>query len=318
VTLKPANVEDLAQALADASAKRHKIDRVQLDGLNRILEHSPQDMIATVEAGLTLSAFQNHLAQQGQWLPLDPPHPGHLTIGELLATNASGPRRFGHGTVRDYVIGMTVVLADGRVIKAGGKVVKNVAGYDLCKLFIGSHGSLGVIVDVTFKLKPIPESEQFVQAEFESIDQADAFLEAVLSSELTPVVLDLHNLRPHQALPATCFTVVLGFSGPREDVAYQLRKARELGADKPSTLDYDQQYWTSGAENEVRHLSVLPSALSEAIRQLGAVQFVARAGNGAIWYRGGPEPAKLDLPLKLMKRVKDAYDPNHIFPDWPA
>jgi len=112
---------------------------------------------------------------------------------EFGADQASGPRRFGYGTIRDYLIGLKVVLADGTLISSGGKVVKNVAGYDLTKLFIGSHGSLGVIVEATFKLRPLPELEKFVQAKCDSLEKADAFIEAVLNSELTPIVVDLHN-----------------------------------------------------------------------------------------------------------------------------
>src|SRR5205085_5829061 len=126
--------------------------------------------------------------------PLDPPNSQTLSIERLLATNACGPRRFGYGTVRDYVIGMAVLLADGRMIHSGGKVVKNVAGYDLMKLFIGSRGSLGVIVEVTFKVLPLPETESFIEVRCNSLDEADQHIEAILKSPLVPVVLDLHNL----------------------------------------------------------------------------------------------------------------------------
>src|SRR5205085_8398231 len=125
--------------------------------------------------------------------PLDPPNSQTLSIERLLATNACGPRRFGYGTVRDYVIGMAVLLADGRMIHSGGKVVKNVAGYDLMKLFVGSRGSLGVIVEVTFKVLPIPETEQFVAANCGSVENAEKLIDCVLNSDLAPIVLDLHN-----------------------------------------------------------------------------------------------------------------------------
>src|SRR5712692_7088567 len=173
-------------------------------------------MTVVVEAGISLEALQKKLATRGQWLPIDPPRPEATSIGDVLNANASGPRRFGYGTVRDYLIGIKVALADGRVIKAGGKVVKNVAGYDLCKLFVGSQGSLGVIVEATFKLRPLPEAEQFVQARCESVDKAGQMVDAVLESDLVPVVLDLHNVSTFNSRSANDYCVVLGCAGSRE------------------------------------------------------------------------------------------------------
>ena len=111
-------------------------------------------MTATVEAGMSSGLFRI-TRRAGQWLPIDPPNSDRTTIGDLLAHNLSGPRRFGYGTIRDYLIGIKVALANGEIIKAGGKVVKNVAGYDLCKLFIGAKHTLGIIVEATFKLRPL-------------------------------------------------------------------------------------------------------------------------------------------------------------------
>src|ERR1043166_1920874 len=193
MTLKPESVSELAKLLAGAHASGEKVLSFDLRALSRLLEHKAEDMTATVDAGMTLAELQRELGKRGQWLPVDPPNAERLSIGALLATNASGPRRFGFGTARDYLIGMTAVLADGRVIHAGGKVVNNVAGYDLMKLFIGRRGSLGVIVEATFKILPRPEIERFVDANCDSARHADKILEAVLDSELTPVVLDLHN-----------------------------------------------------------------------------------------------------------------------------
>src|SRR5215210_8611711 len=101
----------------------------------RILDYHPEDMTVTTEAGLLLSDLQSRLSEHGQWLPIDPPFPERTTIGELISQNLSGPRRYAFGTIREHLLGLTVQLADGRVVKSGGKVVKNVAGYDLHKLF---------------------------------------------------------------------------------------------------------------------------------------------------------------------------------------
>ncbi|MFZ0749330.1 MAG: FAD-linked oxidase C-terminal domain-containing protein, partial [Pyrinomonadaceae bacterium] len=124
--------------------------------MDRLIAHEPADLVATAEAGLPLAEFQKQLAQNGQWLPVDPADDGSATLGGIVATGLSGPQSFGYGPLRSFVIGLRVVLADGRQIKTGGRVVKNVAGYDLCKLFTGSFGTLGLITEVTFKLRPLP------------------------------------------------------------------------------------------------------------------------------------------------------------------
>jgi len=312
MTPKPSSAAHLAQILADAFACNEKIGPFDLAALNRVLEYTPEDMTVTVEAGITLAALQVELSRHRQWLPVDPPHPAQLTISDLINTNVSGPRRFGYGTVRDFLIGIKVALADGRIINSGGKVVKNVAGYDLAKLFIGSHGSLAVVIQTTFKLRPLPEMESFVQVPCGSLDQTDKFIEAVASSEITPVVLDLHALSPSNAgMP----TLVLGFAGTREEVKWQLMKAHELGVNEPSSLDYETTFWTNPAP--AHRLSILPSKMIAAIRGLNDTAFIARAGNGVVYHRGAPSPRQSKLPLELMRRVKDTYDPKQVLPGLP-
>src|SRR5262245_10838806 len=151
MNLQIATLDDLRAALTAANAKRERLMTVDLRAFDRVVEYHPEDMTVTAEAGLTLAALQSRLAEHGQWLPIDPAGTEQMTLAGLLNTNASGPRRFAYGTVREHVLGLKIVLADGRLIKSGGKVVKNVAGYDLLKLFVGSHGTLGVIVEATFK-----------------------------------------------------------------------------------------------------------------------------------------------------------------------
>lgn len=137
---------------------------LDLRRLDRVVEHQPADLTATVEAGITLAALQRILAAHGQWLPLDPPLPEAATVGGVLAANASGPSRHRYGTARDLVIGMTVALADGSLVKSGGRVVKNVAGYDMAKLHIGALGTLGVILQVSLKVAPLPAQTAFATA----------------------------------------------------------------------------------------------------------------------------------------------------------
>src|SRR5437667_11463844 len=234
--LQPSSLKDLSRGLSHAGALGEKIERVELSALNRVVEHAPEDLTVTVETGLTLLALQTELGKRGQWLPIDPPRPERLTIRELLEENASGPRRFGWGTIRDYLIGIKVALADGRIIKSGGKVVKNVAGYDLAKVFIGSRGTLGVMAEATFKLRPWPEAEQFVQARCESLDKAASLIESAFDSELAPIVLDRHNLPVPHSGSSSGFTLVLGFAGTREEVEWQIARSRGMGVGEPSNL----------------------------------------------------------------------------------
>src|SRR5688572_27209032 len=190
-----------------------------------ILEYYPEDMTVTVEAGVLLSELQDRLNQSGQWLPIDPPLPERTTMGELLSKNLSGPRRYAFGTIREHLLGLTARLADGRVIKSGGKVVKNVAGYDLHKLFVGSRGTLGQILQATFKVRPLPETELFLRAPWEALDQ-------VLDSALTPVILDL-----------TESNLVIGFAGAREEVDWQVGVANSFGIVESANLDYERAFW---------------------------------------------------------------------------
>jgi glycolate oxidase FAD binding subunit len=308
MTLKPDSLDSLRVALAKAAAIGERAQCVDLSGLAKVREHTPEDMTVTVDAGVTLAALQAQLSLSGQWLPVDPPQAKHASVRELLDENLSGPRRFGYGTIREHLIGIGVVLADGRLIHAGGKVVKNVAGYDLCKLFVGARGTLGVIVEATFKLRPLPEAEKFVAIECPSLDDAGAQIERVMDSPLTPVVLDLHNGSGRGR-----FAVVLGLAGTRAEVGWQLERATELGFSDPADLDYERAFWAETGSPQ--KLSVAPSDLIAAIRSLGDVSFVARAGNGVVFHYGGPVPLKAELPWELFRRAKDAYDPKRVFPE---
>jgi glycolate oxidase FAD binding subunit len=198
--VEPGTPAELAQALSLAnSAGLHVIPRgggtkidwgnpptgadivLSTKRLDRILEHASGDMTATVQAGCTVAAFNQALARRGQRLALDPLWPQQATIGGILATDDSGPLRAAFGTLRDHLIGITVALADGTVARSGGKVVKNVAGYDLPKLFTGSFGTLGVITEATFRLYPLARSSvtlRFVAPTFDVLDQALSALTA--------------------------------------------------------------------------------------------------------------------------------------------
>jgi glycolate oxidase FAD binding subunit len=159
-------------------------------GLNAVVEHAARDMTITVQAGITLAELAKGLAAENQWLPIDVPNAERATLGGAVAANTSGPRRLGHGTFRDYILGVSFVTDDGVEVKGGGRVVKNVAGYDLMKLHTGALGTLGVITQVTLKVKPKPEATAVV-----TFDVGDAALgptlDRVHASESRPVAVEV-------------------------------------------------------------------------------------------------------------------------------
>ena len=161
--------------------------------MNGVIEHVPGDQVVRVQSGMRLRDLQERLAGSDQMLGVDPPEVGRgATVGGIVAANSSGPRRYRYGTMRDLIIGIVVVLADGTVAKAGGKVVKNVAGYDLSKLFTGSLGTLGVIAECNFRLHPRPEGARTVAVELPDTASAGAASQAILHAQLVPSAVELH------------------------------------------------------------------------------------------------------------------------------
>lgn len=158
---------------------------IALTQLEQRIQINPDDLTATTPCGATLADFQEAAIKSGLYLPLDPPCSQNSTIGGIVAVNAYGPRSYRFGIARDMVLGMKVVLADGTEIKTGGQTVKNVAGYDLCKLFIGSMGTLGAITEVTFKLWPLPESTLVLLARFSEMQEVEVVAKELIHSQLT-------------------------------------------------------------------------------------------------------------------------------------
>jgi glycolate oxidase FAD binding subunit len=164
---------------------------LDLARLDRIVEHATGDLVVSLEAGVPVRSLQSVLAGAGQMLALDIPQPG-ATAGGVIATNASGPRRLRYGTVRDLLIGVTIVLADGTVARAGGKVVKNVAGYDLSKLMTGSLGTLGIIVRANFRLHPVPPERGLVEFELAGPEAITGAVQRILHSSVVPSAIGLN------------------------------------------------------------------------------------------------------------------------------
>jgi glycolate oxidase subunit GlcD len=244
--VSPASVEEISEVLKLASREgwsvlpaggmtwlKSKADLiVSTQRLNQIVEHEPADLIAVAQAGVRLVDFNAKLAENGQWLPLDPPDDGRATIGGVVATGLGGPQQFGYGRPRNSVIGMKVVLAEGSLIKAGGRVVKNVAGYDLCKLFTGSFGSLGIITEVNFKLRPRPASEATVIAPGTAED-----LRTIIKARLFPVAAEIIN-----------DMLMVRFAGNQKGVAYQIEQARALLKNADVVMN-DTDVWKTIAAN---------------------------------------------------------------------
>jgi len=193
------------------AAPRHYEVAFSTERMARLLEHQPADLTCRVEAGMRLRDLQARLHEQGQRLPLDPPHPERATVGGMVAANANGLSRGRYGTVRDWVIGIAVAYPSGKVARAGGKVVKNVAGYDLMKLHIGALGTLGVVVEVNFKVQARPEAEATLLGQFEAPEQAIQVGLKLARQYLAPaaaIVLDRQTLRELNLSPSPS-------SGPR-------------------------------------------------------------------------------------------------------
>ena len=196
------------------------LSTARMDG---IIEHVPGDQIVRVQAGLKLQDLQESLAESDQMLGVDPPEEG-ATIGGIVAANSSGPRRLRYGTLRDLIIGIRVVLADGTVAKAGGKVVKNVAGYDLSKLFTGSLGTLGVIAEANFRLHPIRETARTVLVRVDDPEKIAGVAQDLTHSSFSQFVLDALGMRWERESGA----VVALFEGIEPAVEAQSSTAAEV------------------------------------------------------------------------------------------
>jgi glycolate dehydrogenase FAD-binding subunit len=204
LTFTPASVDEAAEAMARAARDRLRLAFVgggtepgpgrprpvdatlRTGGMARVLEYAPADMVLTAEAGVTLAQLQAVARENGQTLALDPPRPERATVGGLVATGAFGPRRARYGAVRDLIIGVCLVRADGVVARGGGKVVKNVAGFDLPKVACGSFGTLGLVASATFRLHPLPEASATVLAPGLPAGEVVALLAALRRAQLEP------------------------------------------------------------------------------------------------------------------------------------
>ena len=299
--------------------------------LDRVLEHSQADMVVSVEAGITLESLQSQLAKSGQFLPLDPFNsPGH-TIGGLLATGWTGPLRLRYGSPRDFLIGIRVALPDGRLATAGGRVVKNVSGYDLMKLHYGALGTMGVVVAASFKVFPKPLHDVTVESAHESMDQAWGAAERALNMPMAPSAVELFSsgrvlARFLGSRDATNRTVAdLGWKTADGSAWTEHSKAAperwaRIAAPRHQLrsimdqLGANQRWWASPGTG-MANWDVAGGA--EDVR---AVRATAVAAEGSLILMAGPSDLRHDAgawgtppaTLHLMRRLRSAFDPNEV------
>jgi glycolate oxidase FAD binding subunit len=307
--VEPDSAEGIASVLAEASRERQAVllrgsgtklawgrRPTVIDVLlgtrriNRVLAHQYGDLTATVEAGITIAQLNRELGRHGQWLPLDVTF-DEATVGGSIAANDSGPLRHRHGAPRDLLIGVHLAMTDGRVVKAGGNVVKNVAGYDLGKLMSGSFGSLAAIVSATFKLAPLPSSSSTLLAGFRSAEALARAAAVITSSQLEPIAFDVHVFVP-------TYQLLLRFASTPAAIASQIEEARRLlAADQFDVISdtAETEAWRRhrdlvwSAPGVVIKASWLPAALPGVLSVIqdlgrncrGAVALIGRAGLGA-------------------------------------
>jgi glycolate oxidase FAD binding subunit len=313
--------------------------------LGAVREHTWQDMTCIVQAGCTWSSMQQSLAKHGQFVALDPLWPGRATIGGIAATNDSGSLRLRYGSFRDLIIGMTIVLADGTVARSGGKVVKNVAGYDLHKLMTGAFGTLGVITEITFRLHSIPRHVQSFTIPSFDVEPLGQLLMKILDSHLSTQSLQLRSSNSGFALDVRLATLPEVI----RDQAISLSKLAESVQLEASDADSDvwnaRQKHFDEADHFVVKTTMLPSDISQiaaTVHTFGGTSVTQATGimtvsipaaassqiehlrekleaiGGSLTVLHQPanaKPVASTVPsdtLPLMRELKHRFDPNRI------
>lgn len=274
---------------------------IETTALDRIIDYPVADMTITVEAGITLAALQSHLALENQRLPLEAPYPDRATLGGIFATNTSGPRRFGLGRPRDLILGVSFATSDGKIVKGGGRVVKNVAGYDFPRLLTGSMGTLGILTQMTLKTRPRPESTALAWlCPSPGADVGEA-LERLNTSSTRPVAIELLNLpaADHYAkslkTPVADHVLVVGFEDNAASVSWQIDALRnefpgwtiEIRRDADAIPAWDAltAYPAEALETLTIQANLLPSAAWAFVADLDPQRWAiqAHAGNGIVY-----------------------------------
>ncbi len=286
---------------------------VSLQGLQRVVDYPARDMTITVEVGATMRQIAEVLAAENQRLPIDVPAEEQATLGGVIATNWNGPRWYGQGSVRDYIIGVAAVDGHGTRFRGGGRVVKNVAGYDLCKLLTGSLGTLAILTEVTLKVKPIPEKTALAVYPVTDLDALETALAALVPSQTTPTAIEVvsgeewNSLLGQEGSPDT-WRLIVGLEGAAPEVTWMIDQLdSELGSlqitrsallleDSAHTAWKALANWSADGDSPlVLKVQVLPSGVTricQALRNLDAAcGLQSHAGNGVVIAKFSSFPA---------------------------
>jgi glycolate oxidase FAD binding subunit len=355
MTIVPGSPEELAQCLAQAGSRNQRITllghctkgrmggpiapsdvTISTAGLKSVLEYEPRDLTISVGAGISYCELSRILAEHRQIIPLDPPYSERATIGGIVAANTSGPRRRLYGSPRDMVIGMTFATLEGKLVKTGGMVVKNVAGLDMGKLLIGSFGTLAAIATLNFRVYPMPEGTRTFVQEFEHVADAMLARDEVLKGRLQPAAIDILK-------SAAGYQLAIQAGG---SPAVLDRYSRELAAMRAIDGADEQVFWQGAREMTPQFLRThengavlrVSCVLSDVGRILDSLpaQASARAGSG-VCYGYFEQVADLRYPpvgtsvveyapphfreqqelwpqpgneFAMMKKIKEMFDPQ--------
>jgi glycolate oxidase FAD binding subunit len=271
---------------------------LSLAAISRLVDYPSDDLTITVEAGMTIAELGSHLAAKRQWLPVDVSRPDAATVGGVMAVDCAGPRRLGYGTMRDYVLGFTAVDGAGRVFSGGGRVVKNAAGYNMCRLLTGAWGTLGVVTQVTLLVRPQPETSVLLACDVPSFEIAEKLLSALGQSIVRPVAAEMVAGQPSEnnspswpSHPGYIGRIYVGFEGSAAEVDAAIQNMRSLwGAAGDAELvpaERTAAVWRSLADFAADvQINVLPSAVVRTVAKIleldkqATVQ--AHAGDGVV------------------------------------
>lgn len=355
MTIVPGSLEELAQCLAEAASRKQRITllgnstkermggpitpsdiTISTTGLNKVLDYEPRDLTISVGAGISYCELSGVLAKHRQMIPLDPPFSDRASMGGIVAANTSGPRRRLYGSARDMVIGMTFATLEGKLIRTGGMVVKNVAGLDMGKLMIGSFGTLAAIATLNFRVYPMPPGTRTFVQEFEKLADVIAARDAVLKSKLQPAAIDVVKLGGgyQLAIQAGGSPAVLARYS-RELFRMQVLEGAAEEALWRGIQEATPQFLRTHENGAVLRVSCVLSDVGRVLESLPA-QAVARAGLGVCYgyfqqagqlryppvgtsvveftppdYRESadlwPQPGN---DFAMMKKIKEMFDPQ--------
>ncbi len=307
--------------------------------LNGLVDYQPADMTVTLEGGMTLAGLQSILAREKQFLPLEPPLKDQASLGGIVAVNPFGPSQWGYGGVRDLIIGIQAVDGFGEVVKGGGRVVKTVAGYDLPRLFVGSLGTLGIIVEMSFKVLPLPEKQSVVVLRAKNAQEGEDYLGGIMDSVLLPTWLEMVNQTGVQTLLSESFSreegnyfLFVGFEGAGEtvdwEVEFTLQKfsgrplseeevflLRSRLSDFPLEPKADLHFRVGLLSNQVALF--FERAEQEADRQHLRCELVARAGNGVVYGHLSGDSSALEAFVRSIRPEVESWGGNLVVERMP-